>query len=270
MSEEDWVSAEIALDRPNVARMYDYMLGGYHNFEMDRRASDAIEAGYPDMRPGAMAHRAMLRRVVTFLVAEGIDQFLDIGSGIPTVGNVHEVAQALHPGARVVYVDIDPVAVAHSKAILRDNPDAGALRGDVHHPDQILAHPEVKRLLDFGRPAAILLLAVLHFIADDEEAYSVVRTLRDALAPGSDIAISHFTFDNCPSEVAAQIQKIFAQTSVPTKYRTYARLEPFFAGLEPVEPGIVYTPLWRPDDPQGLFSEHPERSLGYVGVGRKP
>jgi hypothetical protein len=269
MTEEEWVPEEIALDKPNVARMYDYMLGGYHNFEMDRRASDAIEASYPDMRPGAMAHRAMLRRVVTFLVGQGIDQFLDIGSGIPTVGNVHEVAQALHPGARVVYVDIDPVAVAHSKAILRGNPDAGALRGDVHNPDQILAHPEVKRLLDFGRPVAILFLAVLHFIADDEEAYGVVRTLRETLAPDSYIAISHFTFDNCPPDIAKQIQKIFAQTSVPTKYRTYARIQPFFAGLELVEPGIVYTPLWHREDPQGFFAEHPERSLGYVGVGRK-
>jgi hypothetical protein len=270
MSEETWSPREIAQDRPNVARMYDYLLGGFHNFEADRVTSEAVMRVYPEMGPSARAHRAMLRRMVSFLAAQGIDQFLDIGSGLPTVGNVHEVAQAVNPEARVAYVDIDPVAVAHSKAMLRGNPLVGALRGDAGQPDYILGHAEVQRLLDFSRPAAILLLAVLHFVVDDEQAYGAIRTLRDVLAPGSYLAISHGTYDDCPDDISEQLGKLYAPTGSPPRYRSYSQVSAFFAGFELVEPGLVHSVLWRPDEPGGPFWEHPERTLGWVGVGRKP
>ncbi|HEV3471792.1 MAG TPA: SAM-dependent methyltransferase, partial [Actinomycetota bacterium] len=166
-------------DKPSAARIYDYLLGGYHNFEVDRAAARHIIALLPDMPLFMRANRAFLRRVVTYLADQGIDQFLDIGSGIPTVGNVHEVAQKINPSARIVYVDTEPVAVRHSKEILHDDPNATAIVADARQPELIRNHKEVRRLLDLDKPTAVLLLSILLFITDDEEAYGVVRTLRD-------------------------------------------------------------------------------------------
>lgn len=270
MDAETWMLDDISLDRPNVARMYDYLLGGFHNFEIDRVAVEKMLEVYPEMRLGARANRAFLHRVVNFLAAQGIDQFLDIGSGIPTVGNVHEVAQAANPTARVVYVDIDPVAVAHSRSLLQDNANAIAVRGDVGRPDRILNHAEIQNLLDFGRPVAILLLQVLHFILDDERACGVVRTLCDALVPGSAIAIAHGTWDDCPRDILEQLTKLYAHSGVPTRYRSYIQVQQFFEGFELVEPGVVRPPLWRPEGPDDLFLDRPERLFGWVGVGRRP
>ncbi len=159
----------VSTDIPSVARMYDYFLGGYHNFAADRQAAERVLAQFPDTRFIAQANRAFLRRAVTFLGEQGIAQFLDIGSGILTVGNVHEIVQAGNPNARVVYVDSDPVAVIHSETILADNPNAAAVRADARQPEAILAHPEVRRLLDPARPLAVLLVALLHFVTDDRK-----------------------------------------------------------------------------------------------------
>jgi hypothetical protein len=270
MSTDTWIPEGVDLERPNSARMYDYFLGGYHNFEVDRLASEKALEIYPDGRLGAQACRAFLRRVVNFLVEQGIDQFLDIGSGLPTLGNVHEVAQKVNPAARIVYVDIDPVAVAHARAMLKDNPSASAIRVDARWPDEILNHTEVKDLLDFSRPAAVLFLTFLHYVGDDDQAHNTVGTLRDALVPGSYIAISHGMYDDAPPGVAERMEKLSAGTPTPSRYRSRAEIREFFEGLEVVEPGLVYIPLWRPEGPDDILLDEPERVLVFGGVGRKP
>jgi SAM-dependent methyltransferase len=269
MSKETWVPDDFLADKPNAARIYDYLLGGFHNFEIDRQAAKYLLEFYPDARLGSQACRAFLRRVVNFLTEQGIGQFLDIGSGLPTVGNVHETAQRANPAARVVYVDIDPVAVAHARALLKDNPNATAIRADARWPEKILNDPEVKGLLDFSQPVGVLLLLILHAITDDEEAYRAVRVLHDALAPGSYMAISHGTYDNVPPELVKKSEELTARTPTPSRHRSRAEIRRFFEGLEVVEPGLVYMPLWRPEEPDDLFLDQPERPMIFCGVGRK-
>ncbi len=216
------------------------------------------------------ANRAFLRRVVTFLVDQGVEQFLDIGSGIPTVGNVHEVAQTLNPSSRIVYVDVDPVAVRHSEEILRENPNATIIQADARQPRELLDHPETRRLLDLDKPTAVLFLAILLFVTDDREAYRIVYDVRDALAPGSYIAVSHPTADDLPREQNDKAKELFASSGNPVNIRTYDQIERFFDGLELVEPGLVYVSRWRPEGPDDLFFGQPGASGYYGGVGRKP
>ncbi len=260
----------VPLDTPSVARMYDYFLGGFHHFAVDRQTAEELIALYPALPQVARANRAALRRVVTFLAEQGIDQFLDIGSGIPTVGNVHEVAQRINPAARIVYIDNDPVAVEHSRAILANNPLVTVVEADARLPEELLAHPEVQRLLDCDRPIAVLVLALLHFIPDDAAAERVVRTLRDALAPGSYLAISHATHGHLPGEATAQAERLYTRFTAGGKYRTAAAIARFFEGLTLIEPGLVYAPLWRPETPDDPFLDRPEESVNLVGVGRMP
>jgi hypothetical protein len=270
MSKDIEIPDSAALHMPSVARIYDYLLGGFHNFEMDRAVARKLLEIYPDSRLGAYACRAFLRRVVNFLSEQGIDQFLDIGSGLLTVGHVHGMAQKANPGARVVYVDIDRVAVSHCRALLEDHPLATGVWGDANYPEQILDHEEVRGLLDFGRPVAVLFLTLLNYIVDDEQAHNTVRTFRQALVSGSYMAISHTTYDEAPPGVIAQLEKLSTMTPTPTKYRSRAEVEPFFEELELVEPGLVLIPLWRPEGPDDVFLDEPERSLTWGGVGRKP
>ena len=265
-----WIPDNIPLDRPSAARMYDYALGGYHNFEIDRRAGDQVATIFPDLPLALRANRAFMRRAVTFLVEQGIDQFLDLGSGIPTVGNVHEVAQAHNPAARVVYVDSDPIAVRHSELILQDNPNATVLQADARQPEFILDHPEARRLLDLSRPLAVMIVALFHFVPDDVEAYHVVSAVRDAVASGSYLAISHASTEGISRDLVQQMERAYGASAIPFKFRSRAQLLPFFTGFDLIEPGLVYMPLWRPDDPDDLLLDHPERTTGLAGVGRKP
>jgi S-adenosyl methyltransferase len=258
-----------ALEKPSPARIYDYFLGGHHNFAIDRQTAERVIAIYPDAPLAAQANRAFLRRAVTFLIAQGIDQFLDIGSGIPTVGSVHEVAQGMNPEARVVYVDIDPIVVNHSQAIVQGNMHTIALQADVRQPARMLAHRDVQRLLDIQRPIGVLLLLVMHFIADDDEAYRIVAFLRDAVAPGSYLALSHTTHDNIPSDVSEQIMRLYAGSTNPGHVRSRAQIERFFDGLAVVEPGVAFIPLWRPENVDDIFLDQPERSVTIGGVGLK-
>jgi SAM-dependent methyltransferase len=258
------------VERPSAARIYDYLLGGFYNFGVDRAAAQKITGVLPDMPLFMRANRTFLRRAVRFLTDQGIDQFLDLGSGIPTVGNVHEVAQQVSPSARVVYVDNEPVAVTHGRTILENNSRATVFQADIRQPDVILGHPETRRLLDLNKPTAVLFLSVLLFLTDDEEAYRVVRSVRDALVPGSYIAISHPTPDETPPEQAEKAEKLYASIGTPVRVRSYNEVERFFEGLELLEPGLVYVPLWRPEDPDDLFLKNPELSAYYAGIGRKP
>jgi len=257
-------------EAPSAARIYDYLLGGYHNFEVDR----AVARRFVEILPRAplimRANRTFVRRAVEFLVGQGVDQFLDIGSGIPTVGNVHEVAQGLDPAARVVYVDLDPVAVRHSEEILKDNPNTAVIQADMRDVRVILDHPEVSRLLDLGRPVAVLIASVLLFLPDDEEALRVVRTLRDALASGSYLCLSHATMEGASREEVEDSVKLYAATGNPMKLRTRGQIEEFFRGFELVEPGLVHLPLWRPEDPDDLFYDEPQLAGNLGAVGRKP
>lgn len=261
--------AGILPDKPSAARIYDYLLGGFHNFAIDRDAAERVRRIYPDMPQVMQANRAFLRRAVTFFAVQGIDQFLDIGSGIPTVGNVHEVAHRLNPAARVAYVDIDPVAVDHSRALLEGDLRATVVQADARQPLEILDHPDIRRLLDFDRPIGVLLVALLHFITDDAHAFGLVRTLRDALAPGSYLALTHATADAMPPDVAAQIRQLYDGTANPGTYRTRVEIERLFDGFALVAPGTVYVSRWRPEAVDDLFIDEPERSVYFAGVGMK-
>lgn len=262
-----WAPVEIALDRPSPARMYDYYLGGSHNFAADRAAAEQAMALWPDLPLIMQANRAFLRRAVQFLVGQGIDQFLDIGSGIPTVGNVHEVAQRANPAAHVVYVDVDPVAVAHGRAILAGNERAAAISGDARRPAEILGQPDVRRLLDPRRPLGLLLVAVLHFIPDIDEITRLVGEFRAALAPGSFVAISHASHEGRPRE-SREHEALYRRTPMPMTMRSHAEIAACFDGFDLVAPGLVYLPLWRPEGPDDLFLDRPERCTGFAGVGR--
>jgi hypothetical protein len=265
-----WVPEDFPLDTPNASRMYDYYLGGYHNFAIDRETAEQAIRIYPEFPLIMRANRAFLRRAVTFLAQQGIDQFLDIGSGIPTVGSVHEVAQRVNPAARVVYVDIDPIAVAHSDGILAGNPHATAVGADARHPEQLLGHPDIRHRLNFDRPLAVLLVFVLHFIGDDATVAHSITTLREALAPGSYLVLSHGTAENLPPEQLEQLVRLYERSTSPWSSRSRHQVEQLFRGLEMVEPGVVWTPIWRPESPHDLYVDHPERSASYAGVGRKP
>jgi SAM-dependent methyltransferase len=259
----EWAPADLDVTRPSIARVYDYFLGGAHNFEVDRQLADEIARMSPDVVEIARANRHFLRRAVSLLAGAGIRQFLDIGSGIPTVGNVHEVAQAVAPDARVVYVDIDPIAVAHSRAMLSDNPTAAVLCIDLRDPAKILA--EAAALIDFTQPVAVLLAGVLHFLPDADDPGELIRQLRADLVPGSYLLISHATGDGQPSAVRSA-QELTSRASQMT-LRTHAEVTAFFGPFTLVPPGLVYVSQWRPD-PADEPDPHPERLPGYAGVGR--
>jgi hypothetical protein len=267
MKNSEWGRDPVPLDRPSAARIYDYYLGGYHNFEVDRRIGDMMLAVTPDLRLHSLLNRAFLQRVIAMMVGEGIDQFLDLGSGIPTVGSVHESARALNPETRVVYVDIDAVAVTHGKAMLANDEYATIIRADICETEAILSHPEVQTLIGFDRPLGLLLVAILPFIVDDEEAYRVVHTFADRLAPGSLMAISHSAAEARIPGIE-RLAKLFGQASA-TVSRYNDQIARFFDGFELVEPGLVPTPLWRPEDPDDLLVSEPDRVFFVAGVGRK-
>jgi hypothetical protein len=267
-----WAPDDVDLERPAAARMYDYYLGGSHNFEADRTLADDNLAVWPDLPHITRANRAYLGRVVEFLCAEGVDQFLDLGSGIPTAGNVHEIALAANPDARIVYVDTDPVAVAHGVSLLEDEPRAVALEGDLRESSAILQNVQVNRLLDFDRPIAVLMLAVLHFVADADDPTGVVAAYREATAPGSYLAVSHATGDYWP-ERAKQTEGIYQRSRNAMIFRSRDQVGELMAGYELVPPGLVDYTRWRPeldsdlDDPLG---GDVKRYSGYAAVGRRP
>ena len=266
MQRPDWAPETIDIERPSVARMYDYYLGGSHNFAADRAAARAMVAAVPEAPLMAQANRAFMRRVVHTLAEAGIRQFLDIGSGIPTVGNVHEIAQKVTPDARVVYVDVDPVAVAHSQEILSGDPRTTVVQEDLRNPERILAHPEVNRMLDFTEPVAVLVVAVLHFVPESDRPAELLRTLREALAPGSYLVLSQASDEGRGEDERAEAERVYQRTDSPLWIRSRAGLAALFDGFELVEPGVVWVPQWRPDSPES--AEEPERAVFMGGVGR--
>ncbi len=258
--------AGIDAGTPNPARIYDYLLGGKDHFPADRHAAEAILDVVPQARQGARENRAFLQRAVRFLAAEAdMRQFLDIGTGLPTQGNVHEVAQAVAPDARVAYIDHDPVVHVHANALLANHTTTIAVLADLREPEAILGHPEVRRVLDFTRPMAVLLVAVLHFLRDEEDPARIVARLRDAMAPGSYMVISHATADFHP-QVAAKITDVYRQASAPLVLRSRSGIGRFFDGFDLMEPGLVQPASWRPN---ARIPDSPSAGGFYSGVGRK-
>jgi hypothetical protein len=260
----------IDTSKMHPARRYDYYLGGKDNFEADRANAEMLAQAYPAARTTAVENRKFLRRAVHMLAAEaGIRQFLDIGTGLPTRPNVHEVAQAVAPDARVVYVDNDPIVLVHARALL-----TGSVAGrtayvdaDLRNPQDVLDDPEVRGTLDFTRPIALMLVAVMHFITDDMGPYEIVEKLAGAMPPGSYLVMSNGTLDMLPPDVAATLRAAFERSGEPAAPRTRAEFGRFFRGHELVEPGIVPVVEWRPDDDPVTRPSAAEAAV-YAGVAR--
>ncbi|GGS68501.1 SAM-dependent methyltransferase [Streptomyces pseudogriseolus] len=268
MERPAWAPRSIDITVPSVSRMYDFYLGGSHNFEVDREAARKAMEFMPGLPKVMQANRAFMRRAVRFAVTEGVTQFLDIGSGIPTFGNVHEVAQAADPEARVMYVDHDPVAVAHSKVVLEGNGRAGILAADLRKPQEILGSDEVGQLIDLNRPVALLLVAILHFVEEADDPYGAVAELSEALAPGSMLVLTHAAYEGIPlpPERAEGAVDVYRDMRNPLIMRTREEIARFFEGYDMVEPGLVPMPRWRPDT--APEDEDPYAFSGLAGVGR--
>jgi len=265
----DWVPHGVDVTVPSVARVYDYWLDGAHNFATDRDMGDKIQQVLPGIRDAARIQRSFLRRAVLFMVDSGIRQFLDIGSGIPTVGNVHEIVQRTDPACRIVYVDKEPVAVAHSELLLQGNDRAAAIQANLRDVEDVLDHPQTQRLLDFDQPIGLLLLLLLHFVPDSWDPAGIVARYRDRLAPGSYLALSHGTADGNPAGLTEMVQ-YFQNTPEPLYFRSYEEVLRLFAGFELVEPGLVGSALWRPSGPGDISDSAEMNTVSYGGVGRKP
>lgn len=264
-----YISSQIDSSRPNIARVYDYLLGGKDNFDADRELGNKIKKAMPGVRLGVEQQRAVLRRVVRHLVGEaGIRQIIDIGSGLPTAGNVHEIAQQVSPGTRVVYVDNDPIVLAHARALMAKNTTTVAIGGDVRRPAEILDNPELKHLIDLDQPVGLLLCGILHHILDDEDPAGITATYRAALPSGSYVFIHHLVATDDPSVAAAQAE--LRQGTGRGQFRSVEQIGQFMAGLELVEPGIVTVPEWRPEPDTPHVDSNPVLRLAVAGLGRKP
>lgn len=265
---------EIDTTVAHAARRYNYWLGGTDNFEADRTSGDAWAAMYPTVKLAALENRRFLERAVTFLIKEaGIRQFLDIGTGIPSANTVHEAAQSIAPDARVVYVDNDPIVLAHARRLLTTTPGATAyIHADVREPGAILSNPDLRATLDLSRPVALIVVAVMHFVEDADDPYGCIATLTRALAPGSYLAISHGTTEFLPTEQRAKMEQWLKQEEGsrnrdPLRPRTKAEVVRFFDGMELVPPGIVALPDWRSElVPADRLA--PADASGYCAVAR--
>jgi hypothetical protein len=260
---------------PSPARLYDYYLGGRHNFPADRAAGEKIRAAMPELDDAAWVNRGFLGRAGRWLAAEGgIRQFIDIGAGLPTQNNTHQVVHKVAPDARVVYVDNDPEVQAYAKPLLADVPSATVVTADLRDPEGVLDHPGTRKLIDFSEPVALLLVAVVHFVADETDPWGLLARYRDALAPGSYLAVSHITADNQPPRPVQAIRDVYANATENIHFRAKADVERLFSGWELVPPyegaeaAVTWIGYWGADDPAAADSDGSRWS--YAGVARKP
>ncbi|MGH3320550.1 MAG: SAM-dependent methyltransferase [Streptosporangiaceae bacterium] len=252
---------------PNVARMYDYYLGGKDNFAADREAAKKALEAVPEGRATIRENRAFLGRAVRFLAGEaGIRQFLDIGTGLPTQDNTHEVAQKVRPDSRIVYVDNDAVVLSYARALLAKDSQTIVVEGDMRRPEEILADPGLRGHIDLDRPVAVLLVSMLHFVPDEAEPAQIVATIREAIAPGSYLAISHMTA--LVEEKATQVTNVYEQATSSATVRSREQIQRLLTGFDLVDPGLVALQDWRPDAPPS--EESKAGSWFYAAVGRKP
>ncbi len=262
-----WVPDSVDTGLPSAARLYDYLLGGGHNFAADRALAEKFLKAQPNARTIARLNRAFLRRAVLHLIERGVRQFLDLGSGIPTVGNVHEIARRAAPESRVVYVDFEDVAVAHSRMMLEHDDLATILQEDMTDPDAVLSSARATGLLDFAEPVGVLTVGVFHFVPPEKDPAGVVAAYRDAVVPGSGLALSQFTSDLQPAEMAG-IVEVMKKSMNPMFPRTHAEITDLFAGFDIVAPGVVPLPLWRPEE--GAVEDGDPGHAGiFAGVGHK-
>jgi hypothetical protein len=251
----------------NVARMWDYYLGGSKNTEADREAARLVLGAAPDVPLAALENREFLKHAARFLVAEaGISQFIDIGPGLPTQGNIHYLVRQYDEHAHVAYIDNDPVVLAHGRSHLDDIPGVDLIAGDLRDPGGILDSLELRETIDFSRPVALCMTLVLHFIRDQDDPYGSVAKLRDALCPGSYLVISHVTGENRDHAALGQIADVYDQATAPLVMRTREQIERFFSGFDLVEPGLVFLSQWRPVTEYYVGGG---TRWAYAGVGRK-
>jgi trans-aconitate methyltransferase len=268
VAEQESAPPGIDVRIPNVARMYDYALGGKDNFAADRAAVQKLFSFAPENKDVPRANRRFLARAVRFAAASGVRQFLDLGTGLPSQGHVHEVVAETYPDAHVVYVDYDPVVVNHARALLLDSDSVTVIHADVRDPEGIVAHPDVTRLIDWSQPVAVLFLAVLHGIPDADDPAGIVHAFARHMAPGSYLILSHLSSEGHPPELVAQKEAVFAQSSAPTSYRSRAEILGMFEGFDLVEPGLTPVTQWRGDALDEKLDAAGQWTLG--GVGRKP
>ena len=256
---------QIRQDIPHSARMYDYFLGGKDNFAVDREAAERVLTAFPTMRTAVRANRTFMHRATRALARRGLSQWLDIGTGIPTSPNLHEVAQGVRPRARVVYVDNDPIVLTHAQALLASTPEGRTayVEADVTDPDGLLAEPALRETIDFDRPVALSLNALLHFVPDAAGAYELVERLKSALAPGSALVMTHVTPDFAPEEVG-RIVGVYEAAGTTLQARTRAQVARFFAGWSLLDPGVVPLPHWRPDPDEPVVPA--ADAAGYAAV----
>jgi hypothetical protein len=267
----DFYPREIDTTKPSAARMYDLYLGGTHNYPVDRTFAELVKDVCPFISDMARDNRSFLRRAVQFAVGNGIRQFVDIGSGVPTVGNVHEVAHEIAPETRVVYVDNDAEAVYTAKEMLRASTVATAIDADLRQPDLILHHPDTARLIDFEKPVGLLMVAVYHFVGPNDDPRTLMRTYLDQLAPGSYVAVSHCTDEEATPVARRQMQDLersYGSTSNPLYLRGRDEFTALFDGLDIIDPGVTFASDWRSVHPIDL--NDPARPCLYAAVGRKP
>ena len=268
MTELGLAARGIDTTTPNVARIYDYLLGGKDNFAADRAAANQLIAAIPDVAAIARDNRSFLGRVVRYLAMQaGIRQFLDLGSGLPTQANVHELAQGVAPDVRVVYVDDDPVVASHGRAVLASRDRVAMALADLRDPASVRQHPDVAGLLDWTQPIAVLCTSTLHFVADEDEPHTIIAGYRDHMAPGSYLAITHGTMEEDPARERDKAAGVYRQASAQLHVRPLADVRRFFDGFELVEPGLVWITEWRPE-PGTAPTGRAQSMRG--GVGRKP
>lgn len=268
MSEQGFSADQIDTSRPHPARMYDYYLGGWDNYEVDRQAAEQVIAMAPEAPASARANRAFMRRAVRTVVRAGVRQIIDVGTGIPTSPNTHEVAREIDPGVRVAYVDNDPIVATHAGAKLTNTGNAAFVLADTREPKTILEHPVVQELIDFSEPVALMLVAVLHFVKDEEDPAGILAALTERLPSGSHLVLTHGTADFHP-DADGDARDVYKNATAHLTLRGYDAFLPFFDGFELLEPGVVQVPLWRPDGPPPP-AEELQRIAFYGGVGVKP
>jgi SAM-dependent methyltransferase len=268
MAEDEQAPPGIDIHRPNMARMYDYALGGKDNFASDREAVQNLFRLAPENAHVPKANRQFLGKAVRFAAEQGIEQFLDLGAGLPSQGSTHEVARLVRPGARVVYVDSDPVVLAHARALLVGNDVGLAVIGeDIRDTGRILAHQDTQRLIDFSQPVAVLFVAVLHGIPDLDDPAGIVEKYVRRLAPGSYVILSHLTREGHPADIVAKKEEVFAKSATPMAYRSRDQILRFFDGLDLVEPGLTTVTRWREESPDAQLDAAGSWTL--AGVGRR-
>jgi S-adenosyl methyltransferase len=245
-ADPDHLPPEVDISKPSIARVYDAVLGGKDNFPADRAVVEEVQKTFPDGGGAARVNRALLGRAVRYMAQAGVDQFLDLGSGLPTVQNTHQIAQAVNPAARVVYVDNDPMVLAHGRALLADNESTIVVTADLMEPEQVLGRPEITGFLDLSRPLGVIMNAIIHHILDEEDPYDIVARYKKLMPSGSYLLLTHFSNS---SPEARGLERVLLLTLGRGQLRSREQIARFFDGLDLVDPGLVHLPDWHPDEP---------------------